>query len=66
MTLACRCKFAHPKTESEDDRKIPFCKDFRARNCRYQQCIYVHAPDLLEQEYLRTGNEGAEAAGQEH
>ena len=23
--------------------------------CKYRECIYVHAPKLLEQEYLQTG-----------
>ena len=35
--------------------KIPFCKDFRQGVCKFRECIYVHAPVVLEDEYLKTG-----------
>jgi len=50
-----RCKFKHPADKKEGDEKIPFCNDFRQGTCKYRECIYVHAPKILEQEYLQTG-----------
>jgi len=50
-----RCKFAHPKDEDLEGKRIPFCKDFRYSTCRFRDCLYVHAPELLEKEYLSTG-----------
>jgi len=49
-----RCKFKHPEEENGVS-KIPFCKDFRQGVCKFRDCIYVHAPMLLEDEYLKTG-----------
>ena len=31
--------------------------------CKYRECIYVHAPPVLEEEYLRTGEEEEEEEG---
>jgi len=53
-----RCKFAHPKDEDLEGKRIPFCKDFRYSTCRFRDCLYVHAPELLEKEYLSTGESG--------
>lgn len=50
-----RCKFKHPAEDNAGKAKIPFCKDFRQGVCKYRECIYVHAPVVLEDEYLRTG-----------
>ena len=40
-----------------EDRRIPFCKDFRYSTCKFRDCIYVHGPELLENEYLKTGKD---------
>ena len=60
--LCFRCKFAHPKDEDLEGKRIPFCKDFRYSTCRFRDCLYVHAPELLEKEYLSTGKSGHVAA----
>jgi len=51
---ADRCKFKHPNEDSGVS-KIPFCKDFRKGVCKFRECVYVHAPVMLEDEYLNTG-----------
>merc|ERR1719208_766470 len=46
---------SHPKEELLEEKRIPFCKDFRYSTCKFRDCIYVHGPELLEDEYRKTG-----------
>jgi len=50
-----RCKFSHPSKQETGEMKIAFCTDFRQGTCKFRECIYVHSPPVLEEEYKRTG-----------
>lgn len=49
------CKFNHPESKKNDIPLLTFCHDFQNRECRRNNCKFVHCSKQEEEAYKQTG-----------
>ena len=51
------CKFYHPQnaSASNNETKLPICKDFQNKGCERSKCKFLHITQKEEEEYNLTG-----------